>query len=65
MNSTDKPVAKVIGKDGNVFVTLSICTTALKKAGLRKEADELTNRVFNAGSYNEALTIMGEYCILK
>jgi len=60
-----KPVAKVIGENGNVFVTLSICTTALKKAGMRAEADELPGKVMMAGDYNEALRIMMEYCEFK
>lgn len=64
-NSVKKPIAKVIGEDGNTLVTLSICTKALKKAGLADKAKELTNRVFDAGSYEEALVIMGEYCELR
>jgi len=63
-NSVVKPKAKVIGKDGNVFNTLGICTSALKKAGQSDKSKELTNRVFSAGSYEEALSIMMEYCEL-
>lgn len=59
-----KPKAKVIGQDGNVFVTLGICTSALKKAGQSDKSKELTNRVFSSGSYEEALSIMMEYCEL-
>lgn len=65
MNTNEtKPHAKVIGKDGNVFVTMGICSSALKKAGKLNEAKEMLERVSNSGSYNEALSIMAEYCIL-
>lgn len=61
----NKPIAKVTGEDGNVFATLSICVTALKKAKMRVEADELSKKVFKAGSYDEALAVMSEYCELQ
>jgi len=64
-NTTEKPVAKVVGEDGNVFVTLGICTRALKKAGQGDKVKELTDRVFNSGSYSEALCIMMDYCELE
>jgi hypothetical protein len=56
-----KPKAKVIGQNGNVFNTLAICTTALKRVGLNEQASTMTNRVFQSGSYDEALVIMMEY----
>ena len=59
-----KPEAKVIGKDGNVFNTLGICATSLKKAGMPEKAKELSQKVFAANSYNDALIIMMEYCDL-
>jgi len=59
-----KPKAKVIGENGNVFNTLAICTLALKKAGMRAEADELSGKVIMAESYDHALRIMMEYCDL-
>jgi len=60
----EKPKAKVIGQDGNVFVTLGICTSTLKKAGQYDQSKELSERVFSSGSYEEALSIMMEYCEL-
>jgi hypothetical protein len=56
-----KPTAYVIGEDGNVFNTLSICSRALKDADMRAEAEEMKTRVFAAESYDEALRIMSEY----
>jgi len=57
----NKPIAKVVGENGNVFVTLGICSKALQKAGLSDEAKEMREKVFKAGSYDEALSIMMEY----
>lgn len=59
-----KPKAKVIGKDGNVFNLIGICSNALKKANQYDKAKEMSEKVFNSGSYDEALRIMGDYCIL-
>lgn len=56
-----KPVVQLIGQDGNVFNLLGICSRALKKAGSFEEAKAMQERVFKAGSYTEALSIMGEY----
>lgn len=60
--ATDKPKAKVIGQDGNVFSTLSICMRALKKNNQSEKNEEMSERVFKSSSYREALSIMQEYC---
>lgn len=52
---------------GNIFAVLGAATDALKKAGKRDEANELTKRVVQdqeAGSYHEALGIIEEYVTL-
>lgn len=53
-----KPTVKLSGTDGNVFALLGRCTSALKRANLRSEADALTKKVFAVGSYDEALRLM-------
>ena len=58
-----KPVAKVIGKDGNVFNITAISAKALKDAGLDHVA--MIKRVYASGSYSEALAIMQEYVEFK
>jgi len=63
--TTEKPVAEVIGQDGNVFNLIGICSKALKRAGQPDKAKEMSERVFKSGSYDEALVIMGEYCELQ
>ena len=57
----EKPTANLLGSDGNVFFLLGTCTRALKRAGLKAEAEELANRVMGAGSYDEALQTMLQY----
>lgn len=59
-----KPQAKVIGEDGNVFVLMGICSKALKRANQADKAKEMSEKIFNAGDYDESLRIMGEYCEL-
>jgi hypothetical protein len=57
-----KPVAKLVGKDGNVFNLIAICSKALKNAGQEDKAKEMQNKIFGCGSYDEALAIMMDYC---
>jgi hypothetical protein len=57
----NKPTVHLVGEDGNVFSLLGICTKALRRSGNHEMAKRLTDRVFGAGSYDEALSIMGEY----
>ena len=63
-NEKIKPKAKLVGKDGNVFNLLGICGRALKQVGQRDKVTEMQTRVFNCGSYDEALLIMSDYCEL-
>ncbi len=60
-----KPVAKLIGADGNVFNLIGIAARALKGAGQREEAKEMTARCFAARSYDEALAIIAEYVEIR
>lgn len=58
----DKPDCELIGQDGNIFNLMGIASRTLKQNGLRDEASEMTARIVNdAGSYEEALHIIGEY----
>ena len=58
-----KPEVEVIDKvDGNVFAVTGACTRALKRAGQADNAKKMSERVTQSGSYDEALTIMQEYC---
>lgn len=57
----EKPTCKLLGEDGNVFILMGKVSKALKKAGLADKAKEMTDRVFDSGSYDEALTIFRDY----
>lgn len=57
-----KPVAKLIGQNGNVFNLIAICRRALINVGQDDKASEMINRITNqAKSYDEALQIMMDY----
>jgi hypothetical protein len=56
-----KPKCKMVGEDGNVFNLIALASQALKKAKQGEQAKEMRDRVFKAGSYDEALVIMMEY----
>jgi hypothetical protein len=56
-----KPKCKLYGQDGNVFNLIGLTSKTLKKAGLYEQADEMIEKCFDAGSYNEALKIIMEY----
>ena len=60
-----KPVVQLVGENGNVFNLLGLCSRALKKAGRVEDAKAMQQRVFQAGSYEEALGIMGEYVEIR
>ena len=60
-NKQTKPDCPLIGQDGNIFNLVGIASRTLKRNGLSAEAAEMTEKVFNSGSYEEALDIIGEY----
>jgi len=63
--SKEKPSCKLIGKDGNVFNLIGLASQTLKKHKMFVEAKEMSGRCFKAGSYGEALSIIGEYVRIK
>jgi len=56
-----KPTCKLIGQDGNIFNLINIVSKVLKNNDLHDKAKEMTDRIFNSRSYNEALRIISEY----
>ncbi len=60
-NEKRKPDCPLIGQDGNVFNLIGIASRTLKENGMSKESKEMSSRVFDSGSYAEALSIIGEY----
>jgi len=56
-----KPVCKPVGEDGNIFNLLGRAVRALKTAGESDKADEMTERVLQSRSYDEALRAIMEF----
>lgn len=57
-----KPIAKVSGRDGNVFNLIGIVQKSLRKAGKEKEAKEVYERINSeAENYSHAIRIMSDY----
>ena len=57
----NKPDCPLIGQDGNIFNLMGIASRTLRQHGRAEEANEMTNRIYQSGSYGEALIIIGEY----
>lgn len=60
-DKTMKPKCKLIGEDGNIFNLCGIARRVLKREKMYDEADEMADRVVKAESYDDALSIIGEY----
>lgn len=61
----NKPVCKLTGEDGNIFNLVGKASRVLKEKGLREQAQEMTSKVFSSSSYEEAISIIGEYVKIK
>jgi hypothetical protein len=62
-NSKKKPTAKLVGENGNIYNLINICYRALKDVGMENEAKEMRDKITKtAKSYNEALSILMDYC---
>lgn len=57
-----KPDCPLIGQDGNIFNLMGIASRTLRHNGMSDQAKEMVDRIQStAGSYYEALGIIGEY----
>jgi hypothetical protein len=57
-----KPDCPLIGQDGNIFNLMGIASKTLRRNGMADQATEMRDRITQtAGSYYEALGIIGEY----
>jgi len=57
----NKPEAKIIGANGNIFNLLAIASQALKDVGEPEKAKEMFDKAIKAESYEQAIAIMFEY----
>lgn len=65
MNQQPKPIAKLIGQNGNIFNLVGIARIALLEAGLSDQATKITEEVFECQSYEEALAVIAQYVDIK
>ena len=56
-----KPKCALIGQDGNIFNLVGIASKTLKRNGMYEESKQMSDRVFNSKSYEDALCIIDEY----
>lgn len=57
-----KPVAKLVGANGNIFNLMAIANKVLKDAGKEEKGKEMCDRIKSqAKNYDEALLIIMEY----
>ena len=56
-----KPKCKLIGENGNIFNLIAIASRVLRQNDMREQANEMQNRIYASGSYDEALSIICEY----
>ena len=56
-----KPDCRLIGENGNIFNLMGLAARTLRHNGLAEQATEMTGRIHECGSYDEALCIIGEY----
>ena len=57
----DKPVAYLVGKNGNIFNLLGIARKALNANGQVEESHRMITEVQQSNSYHKVLTIIGKY----
>lgn len=57
----EKPDCALIGQDGNIFNLTGIAVRTLQQHDRKEQAEEMKDRVFASGSYDEALCIIGKY----
>lgn len=57
----NKPQCKLIGEDGNIFNLVGIASRTLKNNGKETEVEKMRSKVFASGSYEEALSVIGDY----
>lgn len=56
-----KPLAPLLGAQGNIYNLLCITNRTLRQAGQQERAEEMWRRVLDSNSEFKALAIMGEY----
>lgn len=61
MNQNKKPKCPMIDNDGNIFAIIGLARKSLDAVNREEQGIEMQNRIFECGSYEEALEIVQEY----
>lgn len=61
ISENEKPDCPLIGQDGNIFNLIGIATRTLRQCDMMDQSIEMARRINACGSYEEALSIIGEY----
>ncbi len=61
MAMNEKPKCPLIGANGNIYNLAGLATLTLRDNGMDTQAKEMQDRIFASHSYEEALTVIGEY----
>ena len=56
-----KPDCALIGEDSNIFHLIGKASQTLKEHGMKEQAREMRDRIYQCQSYDSALCIIGEY----
>lgn len=57
----NKPKAKLVGANANIFNLLAIANSSLEKAGMKDKGKEMFDRAIKTDSYDKAIGIILEY----
>jgi hypothetical protein len=61
MTTNKKPVAKLLGANGNIFNLIGLASQALRRAGQQEQANKMAKEVMACGNYHEALATIANY----
>jgi hypothetical protein len=61
MTNNQKPVAKLIEANGNIFNLIGLASQALKRAGQQGQANKMAKEVMACENYHEALATIANY----
>lgn len=61
MINNQKPIAKLIGENGNIFNIIALASQALRSSGQKEQINKMEKEVMSCLNYTQALAIISEY----
>lgn len=65
VNVVSKPTVNLSDAEDNIYILVNKISKILKQKGLYQQAQEMSRRVFNSESYEEAIKIISKYVKIK